>query len=404
MAKFENLITPDALQFLENYLNTYSPTGYEAPGQQLWLDYISPYVDTCEVDNYGTVYGIIKNTESDYKVVIEAHGDEISWYVSYITEDGFLHVIRNGGSDQQIAPAKRVLIHTRTGKQILGIFGWPAIHLRYGNGKELTPTLENITIDCGCNSKEEVEAMGIHVGCVVTYQEGFMQLNENTYTGRALDNRIGGFMIAQVARLIKENNIKLPYNLYIVNTVQEEVGLRGAEMIVQKIRPDVAIVTDVAHDTNTPLITKPSNGDIKIGKGAIIDHAPAVHNKLLDLIYNAAHEQEIPYQRLANSRSTGTNTDAYAYTGGGVVSALISLPLRYMHTTVETVRRQDVESVIQLIYYTLQKIENQHNFKYIHLPSKKNNAVSMPTIEQIIAQQQEIKNKTKAKSKAKSKK
>src|SRR5690606_28412967 len=110
--------------------------------------------------------------------------------------------------------------------------------------------------DCGCNSKEEVEKLGVHVGCVITYEDGFMVLNKENYTGRALDNRMGGFMIAEVARLLKEGRTKLPFGLYIVNSVQEEVGLRGAEMIVERIRPDLAIVTDVTHDTQTPMMNK----------------------------------------------------------------------------------------------------------------------------------------------------
>jgi len=206
--------------------------------------------------------------------------------------------------------------------------------------------------------------MGIHVGCVITYEDDLMVLNDRYYVGRALDNRIGGFCIAEVARLIKENNVELPYTLYIVNSVQEEVGLRGAEMIAQTIKPHVAIVTDVTHDTNTPLLNKKKLGDVKTGAGPSVTYAPAVHNNLLQLIIETAQEKEIPFQREASSRRTGTDTDAFAYSNGGVPSALISLPLRYMHTTVEMAHKDDVTNVIRLIYETLQKIRYQHNFKY----------------------------------------
>ena len=233
------------------------------------------------------------------------------------------------------------------------------------NEDEKAPKLDNIFLDCGCSSKDEVEKLGIHVGCVVTYEDKFMTLNDKFYVGRALDNRIGGFMIAEVARLLKKNKIKLPFGLYITNSVQEEVGLRGAQMIVETIQPNVAIVTDVTHDTNTPMLNKIKQGDIKCGEGPVLYYGPAVQNNLLDLIISTAEKNKIPFQRGAASRATGTDTDAFAFANGGVASALVSLPLRYMHTTVESVSINDVESVIFLIYNILQKIKNNQDFRYL---------------------------------------
>ena len=357
----KSILKETSLTFLENYLNNASPTGYESSGQKLWMDYVKPYVDTFITDTYGTAVGII-NPEAPYRVVIEGHSDEISWYVNYITDDGLIYVIRNGGSDHQIAPSKRVNIHTKKGI-VKGVFGWPAIHTR-NRGKEETPKIDNLFIDIGCSKKEEVDALGVHVGCVITYPDEFMVLNENKFVCRAIDNRMGGFMIAEVARLLHENKIKLPFGLYITNSVQEEVGLRGAEMITKTIKPNVAIITDVCHDSTTPMIDKKIEGETKIGKGPVVTYAPAVQNNLRELILNTAEEKNIPFQRLASSRVTGTDTDAFAYSNGGVASALISLPLRYMHTTVEMVHREDVENVIKLIYETLLKMENNETFSY----------------------------------------
>jgi putative aminopeptidase FrvX len=356
-------IDKTAEDFLFKYLNNASPTGFEAEGQKLWLNYIKPYIDEYHVDHYGTVYGVI-NPEAEFKVVIEAHADEISWFVSYIGDDGLINVIRNGGSDHMIAPSMRVNIHTKKGI-VKGIFGWPAIHLRDA-AKEAAPTIQNITIDVGAKDKKEVEAMGIHVGCVITYEDELMILNKKFYCGRALDNRLGGFMIAEVARLVHETKAKLPFGLYICNSVQEEVGLRGAEMIVRKINPNIAIVTDVCHDTSTPMIDKKKHGDFKCGKGPVITYAPAVHGIIRELILDTAEKEKIAIQRDAASRVTGTDTDAFAYNGGGVPSALISLPLRYMHTTVETVAKSDVEHVIRLIYATLKRITPKMKLKYLH--------------------------------------
>ena len=350
-----------SIQFLEEYLNNAAPTGYESSGQKIWMDYLRPYVDTFITDTYGTAVGVI-NPEAPFKVVIEGHSDEISWYVNYISDDGLIYVIRNGGSDHQIAPSKWVNIHTKKGI-VKGVFGWPAIHTRK-SGKEETPKLDNIFIDVGAKDKKGIEKLGVHIGCVITYPDQFHILNENKFVCRAIDNRAGGFMIAEVARLLKENKKKLPFGLYITNSVQEEVGLRGAEMITQTIQPDLAIVTDVCHDTTTPMINKKEQGYTKIGDGPEVSYAPAVHNKLRERILDTAEAKEIPFQRLASSRFTGTDTDAFAYSNGGVASALISLPLRYMHTTVEMVQKEDVENVIRLIYETLLTIKPEDSFSY----------------------------------------
>lgn len=358
--KPEPVVNKKSLEFFEKYINNASPTGFEWEGQRMWLDYLKPYVDETYIDNYGTAVGII-NPKAAYKVVIEAHADEISWFVNYITKDGLIYVIRNGGSDHQIAPSKRVNIHTDKGI-VKAVFGWPAIHTRSGD-KEEAPTLKNIFLDCGCSSKEEVEELGIHVGSVVTYEDEFMVLNDRYYVGRALDNRAGGFMIAEVARLLKENKKKLPFGLYIVNAVQEEVGLRGAEMITEYIKPNVAIVTDVTHDTQTPMINKITQGDLACGKGPVVSYAPAVQINLNRQLIEVAQKNNIPFQRQASSRFTGTDTDAFAYSNGGVPSALISLPLRYMHTTVEMVHKEDVDNVIRLIYEMLLTIQDGQDFR-----------------------------------------
>lgn len=358
--KHVSVVTDKSLNFFEKYINNPSPTGFEWQGQRLWLDYLAPYVDDTYIDNYGTAVGII-NPKAPYKVVIEAHADEISWFVNYITKDGLIYVIRNGGSDHQIAPSKRVNIHTDKGL-VKAVFGWPAIHTRSGE-KEDTPNLKNIFLDCGATSKEEVEELGIHVGCVITYEDEFMILNDRYYVGRALDNRAGGFMIAEVARLLKENKKKLPFGLYIVNSVQEEIGLRGAEMIADYIKPNIAIVTDVTHDTQTPMINKNIQGDLACGQGPVLSYAPAVQINLNRLLVDVAEKNDIPFQRQASSRWTGTDTDAFAYSNGGVPSALISLPLRYMHTTVEMIHKDDVDNVIRLIYEAVLSIKSGQDFR-----------------------------------------
>ncbi|HEY0058601.1 MAG TPA: M42 family metallopeptidase [Flavisolibacter sp.] len=359
----KELLTQNSLDFLRRYIDNPSPVGFEAAGQRLWLDYLKPYADELFTDPYGTAVGVI-NPGQPFKVVIEAHADEISWFVNYITPEGLIYLKRNGGVDHQIAPSQRVIIHGKKGA-VKAVFGWPAIHTRLGAAdKEQVPKVENVFLDCGARSKKEIEDLGIHVGNVVTYVDGFEELAYDYFIGRAMDNRIGGFMIAEVARLLKENKKKLPYTLYVVNAVQEEIGLRGAEMIARRIKPNVAIITDVTHDTGTPMINKLIEGDTSCGKGPSLSYGPAVHNKLLDLVAEVAESKDIPVQLRAVSRSTGTDTDSFAYANDGCPSVLISIPLRYMHTTVEMLHRSDVEQTIRLMYETVLTLTPNTNLSY----------------------------------------
>ena len=353
---------PESRNFLEKYLNIASPTGFEYPGQQVWLDYMKPYIDDYISDTYGTIAGVI-NPKAEYKVVIEAHADEISWFVSYITDDGYIYLKRNGGSDHMIAPSKRVNIHTKKGV-VKAVFGWPAIHVR-DHQKEETPSIKNIFLDCGCTSKKEVEKLGVHVGCVATFEDELMMLNDRYFVGRALDNKMGGFVIAEVARTIKQNKKKIPFGLYVVNSVQEEIGLRGAEMISRRINPNVAIITDVTHDTHAPMYDKKLQGDTKSDGGPVLTYGPAVHNNVLNMLIDVATKKKIKFQRDTVSRSTGTDTDAFAYSGMGVASALISIPLKYMHTTVEMVHKNDIENTIKLMYEFLLQLKAGTDFRYI---------------------------------------
>jgi len=360
----KRMLADNSYSFLRNYINTPSPTGFESGGQKVWLNYIKPFVDEIMTDPYGTAVGII-NPQEKFKVVIEAHADEISWFVNYISESGLIYLKRNGGVDHQIAPGKRVFIHGKKGP-VKAVFGWPAIHTRIGGGerKDPQPAVDNLFLDCGAKNRKQVESLGIHIGAVATYEEGYDELAYDYLIGRAFDNRIGGFMIAEVARLLKTNKKKLPYGLYVVNAVQEEIGLRGAEMIARRIRPDVAIITDVTHDTTTPMVNKIIEGDIACGKGPSLAYGPAVHNKLLSVVEDVANKKKIPVQMRTVSRSTGTDTDSFAYANDGCPSVLISIPLRYMHTTVEMLHKDDVENTIKLMYETLLSISPKTNLSY----------------------------------------
>ena len=348
-------------KFLYDYLDNSAPTGAEAVGQQIWLDYLKPYIDTQLSDTYGTAVAVL-NPDASYKVVVEAHADEIGWRINYISDDGYIYVVRNGGSDHQIAPSMRVRIHTQPGKYVSGIFGWPAIHIRTQN-KEEAPSMKNIFVDIGASSRKEVEKMGVRVGQVMTFEDKLMKMGDY-WVGRGLDNRIGGFMIAELARSLSQHAQKLPYCLYVVNAVQEEIGLRGAEMISRRLKPDLALVTDVCHDTQSPPYNKKEQGDIKCSEGPVLSYGASVHGKLNEALEAAAEADRIPFQRMAAGRYTGTDTDAFAYSSEGVASALLSLPLKYMHTTVEMVHTKDIDQLIKLMKTFLLQLKAGTEFRY----------------------------------------
>jgi putative aminopeptidase FrvX len=347
------------LKFLQKYINNASPSGHEHSGQQLWLEYITPYVDDYFVDIFGSVAAII-NKDKKYKVVIEAHADQVSYYINFISSKGYIYVTKLGGADPVIAPSKGVNIHTSKGV-VKGIFGWPATHVRKSLDKG--PSLETIFIEVGCSSKQEVLNLGIDIGCPVTFDDDLKILNGNIIVGPALDNKIGGFIIAEVARKIFENGKKLPFTLYIINSVQEETGKLGAVMMGNNLHPDVAIVTDVTHDTQSPMYDKKKYGDISLGKGPVLTYAPSVQKNLLRMIQDVADKNLLSYQK-KSGKSTGTDADAFAFSDHGVACALISVPIKYMHTTAETAHMEDVERVIELIYQFLIQLEEGHDFRY----------------------------------------
>jgi putative aminopeptidase FrvX len=355
--KINKFIDNQSLIFLKKYLDTSSPVGNEINGQKIWIDYIKKYIDDYEIDNYGNTIGII-NKNSTKKVVIEAHADEISWRVNYINENGFIYCKANGDIDHQIAPSMRVNIYGSKGP-VKAIFGWPAIHTRYNDNNLKNPDIiiENLFLDCGARSKKEVENLGIKIGSLVTYNVGYDKLSNSTIIGRGLDNKIGGFIIAEVAKLLCLNNIKLNFGLYIVNSVQEEIGHKGAEIAARNINPNLAIITDVIHDTNTPMIKKEIEGDISINKGPVLTYGPSVHEFVNKQLISCAKNNKINLQYTTSSWSTGTDTEAFAYSNLGCPSALVSIPLRYMHTTVEMVSENDILNTINLIYKTLIKLQ-----------------------------------------------
>ena len=335
-------------KFLKKYVNSPSPSGHELRlgGQQVWIDYVDKFVYKVKTDNYGNAYAYYNKPNKDYKtVLIDAHADEIGFVVYDIDDNGFIKVARLGGSDVNITPSARVDIWIDKDTKVQGVFGHPAIHIQDGKFKA---EIEKCFIDIGASSREEVEKKGIEIGTPITMSDGYMEM-DNYFCGRSLDDKIGGYINSQILEDLYKNDIELNFNLIIVNTVQEEVGIRGAEMASNFIKPDIAIAIDVTHDTTSPAYNREKQGHIVAGEGCVLMDAPSIQKNLLKLLKDTAKKHDIKYQLTASGGRTGTNADSYAYPSG-TPTGLIKMGMRYMHTTVETVHRDDVDSAIKLLY------------------------------------------------------
>lgn len=347
--------------FLENLLITPSPTGYESVGQKVWKEYLSDIADRVESDAYGSAVAKMDINSDVITVMLEAHADEIGMIVQHIGDDGFITLNKLGGSDSTIARAKRVHIHSKNGK-VSGVIGNTAIHLqenKNGGGKE--PAWKDIFVDIGVSNREEALKL-IQVGDPVTYTDEVELLNDEIITARALDNRIGGFAIAQVMKNLKKRKKNLKVNVIALNSVQEEVGGFGARMMSYRHMPDVALVTDVTHATDSPGINQKEHGSVKMGEGPSVQHGGANHPKLVAFIEDVAEKKKIGIQHEATSVRTGTDTDSIFYQRTGIPSALISLPLRYMHSPVETANLNDVKHLIDLMTETVLSMEPDQSF------------------------------------------
>jgi len=350
-----------SLNFLRTLVNTPSPTGHEVRGQRVWLDYVKPFAEETFSDAYGNCVAVL-NKGGSPRIMLAAHADEIAMAVNYITDDGFIHVKRMGGVDAAITKAQRVTIHTRDGA-VKGVVGNVAPHLARGDDdKHKVPKIHDIFIDIGVGSRKDAEKL-IRVGDPITLVDEFDLLRNDLAVARAFDNRIGTFAVAEAARLLKESKGKLAAEVCVVSNVQEEVGLLGARQIAYSLKPDIALVVDVTHATDYPTVNKAQHGDIKVGKGPSITHGGCNHPEVVARLESVAKAKKISLQHEAMSATSGTDTDVIFWTRGGIASALISLPNRYMHSPVELVSLKDLEQIPQLLAAFVQSLKAGEQFK-----------------------------------------
>lgn len=349
-----------SLKFLKTLVNTPSPVGHETRGQRIWLDYAKQFADETFSDAYGNCVAVL-NKGGSPRIMLAAHADEIAMAVNYIDDNGFIYVRRMGGIDAAITKAQRIAIHTRNGA-VKGVVGNVAPHLTKQDGDPKPPKIHDIFIDIGVSSRKEAEKL-VRVGDPITLTDEFDILRGDLVVARAFDNRIGTFAVAEALRLLKESKIPIHAEVCAVSNVQEEVGLLGARQIAYSLKPDIALVVDVTHATDYPTVSKAQHGDTRIGAGPAITHGGCNHPEVVKRIEAVAKSKKIPLQHEAMSASSGTDTDVIFWTRGGIASALISLPNRYMHSPVEVVSLKDLEMIPQLLAGFVQSLKKGEEFK-----------------------------------------
>lgn len=350
-----------SLTFLKTLVNTPSPVGHETRGQRVWLDYVTPFADETYSDAYGNCVAVL-NKGGSPRLMLAAHADEIAMAVNYINEDGYIYVRKLGGVDPAISKAQRVVIHTRSGP-VNGVVGNVAPHLMKDEKDAKAPKIHDIFIDIGADDRKEAEKL-VRIGDPITLADEFQLLRGDLAVARAFDNRIGTFAVAEALRLLRENNRgKLQAEVCAVSNVQEEVGLLGARQIAYSLKPDIALVVDVTHATDYPCVNKAQHGDIRIGQGPTLTHGGCNHPDVVDRIEAVAKSKKIPLQHEAMSASSGTDTDVIFWTRGGIASALISLPNRYMHSPVELVSLKDLAMIPELLTAFSLSLEKGEQFK-----------------------------------------
>ena len=350
-----------SLNFLRTLVNTPSPTGHEVRGQRVWLDYVKPFADETFSDAYGNCVAVM-NKGGSPRLMLAAHADEIAMAVNYITDEGFIYVRKMGGIDAAITKAQRVTIHTRNGP-VKGVVGNVAPHLtRTDDDKPKVPKIHDLFIDIGVSNRKDAEKL-VRIGDPITLVDEFDLLRNDLAVARAFDNRIGTFAVAEGLRLLKESKGKLAAEICAVSNVQEEVGLLGARQIAYSLKPDIAIVVDVTHATDYPTVSKAQHGDVKMGQGPALTHGGCNHPDVVARLESVAKAKKIPLQHEAMSSTSGTDTDVIFWTRGGIASALVSLPNRYMHSPVEVVSLKDLQQIPELLAAFAQSLKAGEQFK-----------------------------------------
>ncbi|MDR2462879.1 MAG: M20/M25/M40 family metallo-hydrolase [Verrucomicrobiales bacterium] len=342
--------------FLTELLNIHGPSGWETPVQRRWLEYVGEFADETGSDAYGNAFAVL-NPDAERRVLVVGHADEIGYQVKFISKEGFLYVGRIGGTDVGMARGQRVLVHGEHG-MVSGVFGSLPVHLKNANDEKL-PKVHELFVDIGADNEAEAKQR-VRVGDAITLHCGVEKLTKKVWATRAADNRIGIWASAEVLRRCAKKGVNV--SVVAVSTIQEENGLYGAAMVGQSLDASAAVVVDVGHATDTPLCDFKRDGEVSLGKGPMLSRGSVNHPVMVSGLEKAARRAKIDYQLAIDGRASGTDADAIFRQKGGIPSAVVSLPLRYMHSTVETFNVSDLDNLAELIARYLAGLKRDENF------------------------------------------
>ncbi len=346
-----------SLEFLKSLVEAPSPSGYEQPAARVFRDYVAAFADDVTTDVMGSVHAIVRGSGKGPSVMLAGHIDEIGFMVTYITDDGFLSFKEIGGHDPQILPGARVQVHTAEGP-LLGILGRMPIHLLDEDERKKVVKTDRLFIDVGMPGKDVKKR--VHVGDPVTHAVGLEEFGDGLAVSRAFDDKMGAWIVAEVLRQVKGK--KLAGDVIGAGTVQEEIGMRGGITSAYRVDPVVGIAVEVGHATDYPDINKRKHGETKLGGGPIITRGANINPKVFELLVAAAKAAKIPYQTDGAPRGTGTDANAMQLSRGGKAAALVSVPLRYMHTPTEVLSLADLENTVKLLVAFLERLKPGTDF------------------------------------------
>lgn len=347
----------ESYSFLKTLMQQPSPSGFEVPAQKVIRERMKSFADKVTTDVHGNVIGVL-NEKAAMKIMLAGHVDEIGLMITHVDNNGYLYFAVIGGCDPAVLISQRVCILASRG-MVRGVVGRKPIHMmdQAERGKEIK--LDDLWIDIGAKDrKDALKAVG--VGDPVVIVPDFIELRNGLVSSRAFDDRVGAWVVAEVLRALSGKKIRVA--VYAVSTVQEEVGLRGAITSAYAVKPDAGIAVDVGFASDFPAGEPKKTGEIALGKGPIL-HAGANINPIFGrMLCDTARKKGIKYQMQAEPRATGTDANAMQLARGGSAAALISIPNRYMHTSVEVVALADLEAAVALITETILSMSGRESF------------------------------------------
>lgn len=333
------------IEYLRTLCESIGVSGFEEEVCKGFLSNLGTGVIDPHLDTMGNAIAFLKGTTGDKTIMLEGHADEIGFQVVHINSQGNIFIRPNGGIDEQCLPGSQVVIQTQSGELIPGVIGKKPIHLMKADDRKHTIETHHLWVDTGLDDITGV----VNVGDPIAFAPNMKLLRGHRITSKALDDRVGVFVIAEAMRQLSVSKVR-SYNIAGVATVQEEVGCRGSVTASYSIKPDIAITVDVDFATDVPDCPPSQYGEISLGKGVVIPRNADADMTLSRRMEQLASEKGIPYQISARHRATGgTNTSKIQLTREGVRTLSLGIPCRYMHTPVEMCDLRDIDAAIQLI-------------------------------------------------------